>query len=74
METAKIILQELRELRADYNDHAREAGERLSKLEAQMYSLVGNGQPGRIALLEIAVQKLQELRWWLIGVSAGVTA
>jgi hypothetical protein len=38
-----------------------------------MHGLCGNGQPGRIALLEVAVQKLQEWRWWLIGVSAGIS-
>jgi hypothetical protein len=71
--TQDLILAELRELRADYNAHARETGERLSALESQMHTLVGNGQPGRIALLESAVNKLQLWRWWLIGMSAGAS-
>ena len=72
-ERLDIILQELRDLRTDYNDHARETGERLSTLESQMKSLVGNGQPGRIAGIEAAIQKLQEWRWWQLGAAAGVS-
>lgn len=49
-ETNELILSELRELRADYNDNTRKTGERLSSLESQMYSLCGNGQPGRVWL------------------------
>jgi len=35
------------------------------------YSLVGNGQPGRIALLERAVESLSHWRWWVVGAAAG---
>lgn len=73
-DTQELILAELRELRADYNVHARETGERLAKLETSMYSLVGNGQPGRIALTERTVAKLQAWRWRVVGYSAGVSA
>jgi hypothetical protein len=73
MDTAEIILQELRELREDYNNDARAKGERLSRLDQQVYSLVGNSQPGRVGKLEAAVQTLQEMRWWLVGPAAGVS-
>lgn len=72
--TTDIILEELRALRNDYNDHARDTGERLAKLEAQMYSLCGNGQPGRIALIERAVQSLQRWRWYIVGAGAATSA
>jgi hypothetical protein len=36
-----------------------------------MYSLVGNGQPGRVALLERAVEELKRWRWWVVGAAAG---
>ena len=62
-----LILEELRELRND----TKENGERLARLETQMYSLVGNGQPGRIGLLDRSVEKLQQSRWCVVGVSAG---
>jgi hypothetical protein len=72
-DTLSLILSEVQSLRADYNTNARETGERLASLETSMYSLVGNGQPGRITLLERAVQKLQQWRWWVVGAAAGVS-
>lgn len=66
-QTVDLILNEVRELRGDYNKHARDTGERLASLESQMYSLCGNGQPGRIALLETAVEALKRWRWYLAG-------
>lgn len=72
-DTQNFILDEIREFRTDYNKHARETGERLSSLEAQMYSLCGNGQPGRIATLEKSVQQLKAWRGWLVGAWAGVS-
>jgi hypothetical protein len=39
MQTEDIILEELRALCSDYNDHARQTGERLPTLEAQMHDL-----------------------------------
>jgi hypothetical protein len=73
MTTTDIILEELRALRTDYNAHARDTGERLAALEAQMHDLCGNGQPGRIRTLELIVERLQAWRWYLIGASAAVS-
>ncbi len=56
--TTELIPEELRAPRSDYNDHARETGERLSKLEAQVYSLVGNRQPGRISSLAVVCRDI----------------
>lgn len=73
-DVSEIILQELRELRADYNNHARDTGERLAKLEAQMKTgITGNGQPSRLKVLEDAVNRLQAWRWWLVGASAATS-
>lgn len=81
MDTNEIILQELRELRSDYNEHARDTGERLASLEQQMYTLVGNGQPGRIANIETAAAKLKDTvselekwRWKVAGALVAVAA
>lgn len=71
--TQDLILTELRELRADVNRNSRDTGERLARLETNMTTLVGNGQPGRITLLEQAVTKLQQWRWKLAGVAAAVS-
>lgn len=69
--TQYIILDELRALRGDFNTFAREHGERVSVLETDVHSLVGNGRPGRVDRLESAVQKLKQWRWWLVGAAAG---
>jgi hypothetical protein len=36
-----------------------------------MHGLVGNGQPGRIALLERTTGKLAAWRWYVAGAAAG---
>jgi hypothetical protein len=71
-DTSDLILAELRELRSDYNTHARETGERLASLETSMYSLVGNGQPGRITVVEQRVDDLRRWRWRMVGIATGV--
>lgn len=72
--TPNIILEELRALRADYNDHARETGERLSALETSSKALLGNGQPGRIGQLEESVKGLERWKWRVLGISTGGSA
>jgi hypothetical protein len=46
-------------------------GERISSLETDVHWLLGNGQPGRLALSERAVERLIQWRWWVIGAAAG---
>ena len=69
--TQDIILGELRALRTDFNSYARETGERVSVIETDMHSLMGNGNPGRIAMIERSVEGLKQWRWWLVGAAAG---
>jgi hypothetical protein len=71
--TQDIILDELRALRVDFNNFARVTGERISVLETDMHDLKGNGQPGRVGLLERAVSKLSQRMWWAIGATAGAS-
>jgi hypothetical protein len=71
--TQDLILDELRALRGDFNNFARDTGERVAVLENDVHGLCGNGQPGRVALLEIAVAKLSQWRWWVVGAAAGST-
>lgn len=70
-DTQDLILTEMRLLRSDFNDFARDTGERVSSLETDMHGIIGNGQPGRMALMEQAVGTLKEFRWWLVGAAAG---
>jgi len=69
--TQDLILDELRSLRSDFNTYARDTGERITALEKDVHGLCGNGQPGRLAVLEAAVSKLSQWRWWLVGCAAG---
>jgi chitodextrinase len=71
--TQELILGELRALRSDFNIYARQTGERISALETDMHDLKGNGQPGRVGLLERAVTKLSQRMWWAIGAAAGAS-
>jgi hypothetical protein len=61
VDNSSLILSELQALRAEFNLHAQRTGERLSSLETDMHALVGNGQPGRVRLLEMAATRLE--RW-----------
>jgi hypothetical protein len=70
---SRNILDELRALRGDFNTFAREHGERVSVLETDVHSLVGNGRPGRVDRLESAVQRLKQWQWRLVGIFAGVS-
>lgn len=49
-------------------------GERLAKLETHMESLVGNGQPGRLTVVENKVSELQRWRWRIAGIATGLSA
>lgn len=48
--------------------------EKLSRLQTQMETLVGNGQPGRIRLLEDDVKDLSKARWVMGGIITGVAS
>jgi hypothetical protein len=52
----------------------RDLGERVAALEVQVKSIVGNGQPGRLTLVENSVSTLQRWKYWLMGVAASVSA
>jgi hypothetical protein len=63
----EVVLIELRELRTDFNKTMRETGERLASLEAQLHAVLGNGQPGRLTLVEQSCKELSAFRWKAIG-------
>lgn len=62
MTDSTLILGELRMI-----------GERLARLETHMESLVGNGQPGRLTLVENEVSEIQRWRWKATGIYIGVS-
>jgi hypothetical protein len=76
-----VILSELRGLRGevnglrdDVNKTARDQEGRISSLETDNHSLMGNGNPGRVRVLEIAVGKLKAWRWYVVGMAVGGSA
>jgi hypothetical protein len=73
IDSTQLILDELRALRADFNNFSRDTGERVSSLETDMHDLKGNGQPGRVGLLERSVTLISQRMWWSIGATAGVS-
>lgn len=71
-DTQTLILTELRSLRKDFSSFAQETGERISSLEVHVKTgITGNGQPSRLQVLEDAVSRLSQWRWWVIGCTAG---
>ena len=57
-----------------FQDHVIAA---LAKLDTQMTSLLGNGQPGRISTLEDEMEDLKQARWtlggWILGLTTAVS-
>lgn len=48
--------------------------ENLAELKVNMHNLVGNGQPGRVSVLEAEVKALGKWRWLITGGILAVTA
>jgi Holliday junction resolvasome RuvABC endonuclease subunit len=66
----EFILTELRDLRIIVTDSNNKTGERLARLETDVKSLLGNGQPGRIGILEATVARIDRFKYWLMGGAA----
>lgn len=48
--------------------------ETLAELKTDMHNLVGNGQPGRVRVLEKKVEDLGKWRWLITGGIIAVSA
>lgn len=46
----------------------------LARLDTKMTDLAGNGKPGRVALLEKAVKRLEQFKYLLLGGAIAVSA
>jgi hypothetical protein len=68
------LRREMRDMRADFNSFSQDCGARLSTVETSVHSLVGNGQPGRVGLLEAAHYALSKKVSWMWGWAAGAGA
>lgn len=73
-DTQEIILSEIRSLREDFNQYARDTGERITALEVQVkHGITGNGQPSRLQVVETEVGRLRGWQRWTLGTAAGVS-
>jgi hypothetical protein len=48
----------------DFQTHVVDA---LARLDVKMTDLVGNGKPGRVAILEKTVSQLNKFKWMIMG-------
>lgn len=74
MDNATLILEEVRGLRADLQDHIRTTENRLTTLETQIKPLFDNGQPGILSRYQKDISDLKGWKWRLIGIATGVSA
>ena len=79
--TEQLILTELQGLRADVTASQIDMAGRVSALETQTKAVLGNGQPGRLTLVERNVERVEEkierlgrLKYWAMGFAAAVSA
>jgi uncharacterized protein involved in exopolysaccharide biosynthesis len=77
--TGQLVVSMLGEIRAEISALRSETaglrtdlGERLAVAESQIEDVLGNGQPGRLKIVEDAVAALLNYRFWLLGVAATV--
>jgi len=75
MPDTSLILNEIRGLRSQLTEHA----ERLASIEAILHTIAGNGQPGRLGIIERTVERLERTveklvawRYWFAGAAAGL--
>lgn len=74
------LRSELQDFRAETHTWQQEAGERVAALETSMKAVVGNGQPGRLQLVEKAaaangqaIAALERWKYKTIGMAMGVS-
>jgi hypothetical protein len=66
---------EWREFRDQVMIWQNDTAQRVAKLESEVKAgLIGNGTPSRLNVLEDKVSDLTKYKYWLLGVTAGVSA
>jgi len=46
---------------------------RLSKLETQMTTVLGNGRPGKLRQIEDDIETFKEWKWSLVGAAGAIS-
>lgn len=77
--SAQTILSAIQSVRDELADHRRDfaewkqgTGERVAQLEAQMHTVIGNGQPGRLKIAEDKIGDLEKIHWKQTGIVSAV--
>lgn len=70
--TSDLILTELREFRAAVTTWQQETGERVAAVETSLKPVLGNGQPGRLAVVESRLGELEKTQWKQAGAYAAL--
>lgn len=73
MDTAEVILGELRELRRTVEEFQHDMDTRVSKLEEKTKPLFDNGQPGEITTIKGRLTSIEHWRIKVTGIAAGVS-
>ena len=63
---------EMGKLREAFEAFKAENIEKVAKLEAQMLTVIGNGQPGRLTLAEEKIGALEKVHWKQTGIVSAV--
>jgi len=63
---------DMRELRESFESFRTDSVEKVARLEAQLKTVLGNGQPGRMTLAEERISSLERVRWKQSGIAATV--
>ena len=74
MQNDQLLLQEIHALRERVESRFDEIAPAIARLETQMTTLVGNGKPGRVTVLEEEVEALKLKKSWLSGYVAFVVS
>lgn len=71
LDEIRAVRDELREFRSDVNGWRQDTGERVATIESQIKpTIIGNGQPSRLAVVEEQVDELRRDRWRLTGAAS----
>lgn len=65
-----VLVGLLSELQKD----VKQMSDRVSRNDETLKTLIGNGQPGRITILEKNIEELNKFKWKLAGVGAVLIA
>jgi ElaB/YqjD/DUF883 family membrane-anchored ribosome-binding protein len=71
-ETLKEISSSVEGSREDASKWRQMAESRMSTLEAEMKTVLGNGQPGRLTIAELAVDELKLFKAQAVAIGAAI--